>query len=239
MSYPGGKAQPGVYQRLINQIPPHHTFISAFLGHCAVTRYKRPATRTIGLDLATDALDHWRDNPIPGLELLHTNALTYLPTHFQLHDYPPRTNWPPDLLNTVVYLDPPYPPETRSNRKIYANEMSLSNHVTLLQICLRLPCPVIITSYWTPTYAEFLTKWRSFTYAAMTRGGCTRTETVWTNYPEPAALHDYRHIGTDKRDRERIRRRAANWARILATLPHHERAHVLETLTHDPEQRTH
>lgn len=36
MSYFGGKAQDGVYQTIINQIPPHQIYIEPFLGGGAI-----------------------------------------------------------------------------------------------------------------------------------------------------------------------------------------------------------
>ena len=55
-SYPGGKAGSGVYQTLINQIPPHDVYVSATAGHDAVLRYKRPAARNIAIDLDPEPL---------------------------------------------------------------------------------------------------------------------------------------------------------------------------------------
>ncbi len=56
MTYPGGKNGPGVYQTLINQIPPHDTYIETHLGGGAVLRHKRPAALNIGIDLHGPAL---------------------------------------------------------------------------------------------------------------------------------------------------------------------------------------
>jgi len=39
----GGKAGAGVYQKLINLIPPHRTYIETHLGGGAIMRYKLPA----------------------------------------------------------------------------------------------------------------------------------------------------------------------------------------------------
>ena len=41
MTYPGGKNGAGIYQRIINHMPPHKTYIEAFLGSGAVLRNKR------------------------------------------------------------------------------------------------------------------------------------------------------------------------------------------------------
>lgn len=51
MNYPGGKNGAGVYQTIINQIPPHRVYVEAFAGSAAVWRFKRPAELSYLLDL--------------------------------------------------------------------------------------------------------------------------------------------------------------------------------------------
>lgn len=58
--YRGGKAGAGVYQKLINQMPPHTVYIEAFLGHGALLLHKRPAQLSIGLDLDPRAVHEVR-----------------------------------------------------------------------------------------------------------------------------------------------------------------------------------
>ena len=43
MTYPGGKNGAGIYQRIINHMPPHETYIEAFLGSalCSETSGQR------------------------------------------------------------------------------------------------------------------------------------------------------------------------------------------------------
>ena len=60
--WPGGKDGAGVAQRLINQIPPHDVFVSAFLGDCAVMRRLKPASLSIGIDLDRENIDRWAAN---------------------------------------------------------------------------------------------------------------------------------------------------------------------------------
>ena len=43
------------------------------------------------------------------------------------------------------------------------------------------------------------------------------------NYPEPNVLHDYRFLGKDYRQRERIKRKATRWVSRLNSLPRLER----------------
>ena len=51
MSYPGGKSGAGVFQTIINLMPPHDVYVEPFLGGAAVMRMKRPASLNIGIDL--------------------------------------------------------------------------------------------------------------------------------------------------------------------------------------------
>jgi len=51
MSYPGGKGGAGIWQTIVNQMPPHDTYIEAFLGSGAVLRHKRTANVNIAIEL--------------------------------------------------------------------------------------------------------------------------------------------------------------------------------------------
>ena len=53
--YPGGKGS--VFQKIINLIPPHHTYIESHVGGGSVLDAKRPATLNIGVDLSLRALE--------------------------------------------------------------------------------------------------------------------------------------------------------------------------------------
>ena len=101
MTYPGGKAAPGVYQTIINQIPPHHTYIEPFLGDGAVLRRIRPAARTIGVESDDQVLaTHWSEM-LPGgnaesvgqsslnLELYRCDGIAWLQHFFGLHRWTP------------------------------------------------------------------------------------------------------------------------------------------------------
>ena len=94
-SYPGGKNGPGVYQTLINHIPPHDVFVSAFAGHCGVLQNKRPAGRNIAIDLDRAPLESWASavscraagNGTHGsfeIELFNCDCLEWLRVTFEL-----------------------------------------------------------------------------------------------------------------------------------------------------------
>jgi len=78
MQYPGGKNGSGVYQKIINQMPPHKIYVEPFLGGGAVMRYKRPAGTNIGIDKDPEAINLWVDCEIPDFLLFQMDALTWL-----------------------------------------------------------------------------------------------------------------------------------------------------------------
>lgn len=218
-SYPGGKAGDGVYQKIINLMPPHRVYVEPFLGGGAIMRLKRPAAASIGIDADGDVVQMWKGAIIPpNLTVLHGNALgldwlVYLVT---VGDADPKS--------TLIYCDPPYLMSTRrQHRQIYRYELSDADHVRLLTILRGLPCMVMISGYWSDLYATTLHDWRSVRFQARTRGGSMATEWVWMNFPEPLELHDYSFLGDDFRERERIKRKVRRWERRLKDMPVLER----------------
>lgn len=207
-SYPGGKAGPGSYQAIINQIPPTSLYAELFLGGGAVLRNLRPAAVALGVDADAAAVAQWAGHGIPGLRVIQGDALTVL------RSYP----WPAEA---VIYLDPPYPRWVRSSQqRLYRCELwTEEQHRDLLAAALEVPCRVIISSYYSELYAEFLAAWRTATFQAVDRAGNVRTEWLWMNYPEPLELHDSRYLGADYRARELIRVKVRRFREKLLTMP--------------------
>jgi hypothetical protein len=220
-TYPGGKNGSGVYQRLINEIPPHHAYIEPFLGSGAIMRLKRPAHVSIGVEDDIEAFSLWRGDEIPGLQLILGSALYFLAREPLLRQ--------PD---TFLYLDPPYLMSTRAcQRPLYRCEFgSEAQHTALLRLIVDLPCMVMISGYHSALYADALQRWRSVSFETRTRGGTLAVEWCWMNYPAPFELHDYRYLGQDFRERERIKRKRARWRARLAAMPDLERFTILEAL---------
>jgi DNA adenine methylase len=209
--YPGGKAQPGIYQRIINQMPPHRVYVEAFLGGGAVMKAKRPAAINIGLDLDRSAIAGFGDMIAGEPQLIEGDGIGFL------ESYP----WRGDEL---VYCDPPYLFSTRrEHRPIYRCELEDKDHLRFLAVAKQIPAPVIISGYWSEMYARELAGWRTISFQAVTRGGSLATEWLWMNYPEPAELHDYRYLGESFRERERIKRKISRWVSRLERMPILER----------------
>lgn len=64
----------------------------------------------------------------------------------------------------------------------------------------------------------------------MTRGAVWRTEYLWMNYSEPTALHDYRYLGNDYRERENIKRKQKRWRARWQSMNRLERQAILAEL---------
>ena len=127
----------------------------------------------------------------------------------------------------LVYCDPPYLMSTRRSGKLYKHEFTDAQHRQLLRVIRKLPCMVMVSGYWSKEYAEALDGWSAIQYQAMTRGGRMATEWVWFNFPAPVALHDYRYLGQNFRERERIKRKKNRWTARLQKMPTLERQALL------------
>lgn len=217
-NYRGGKNGSGIYQRIINQIPPHDMMIEAFYGSGAITRRIRRAPRVnIGIDIdpAVIAAHSGRGKGVTLIEGCALKKLRWLAARMT------RT--------TFIYCDPPYLGSARAwpDRDCYRHEMKdEAKHRELLQILKSVPAMVMISGYRCALYDGELTGWRRIDYQAMTRCGM-KAESLWCNYPQPKALHDYRFLGRDHRERTRIARKIKRLRGKLERLPVLERAALL------------
>jgi DNA adenine methylase len=121
--------------------------------------------------------------------------------------------------------------ETRGRTDLYRHEMNDQQHAALLDVIKALPCRVMISGYWTKLYAAALCNWNTATFQALTRAGKLATEWLWFNFPEPVALHDYRYLGENFRERERIKRKKQRWVSRLHTMPPLERRALLGAIS--------
>lgn len=246
--YPGGKGGAGVYQTIINHMPPHDVYVEAFAGSGAVLRAKRPAARNIAIDRSSAALaallshyisagDTDRQGDVAD-RLLSTNAVTVdntdgLRWEFVRGDCQAWFRQQIWRGHELVYADPPYLRSVRaSGRLFYEYELAEeSEHVALLTQLRALPCMVMVSGYWSELYADMLADWTTVTYTTVTLGGTVAEEWLWMNYPLPAALHDYQYLGADYRERERIKRKVNRWRQRLAAMPLLERQALMMALS--------
>lgn len=227
-TYPGGKSGGGVAETIAGLFPRHRVYIELFLGHGGVLRRKTPAARTIGIDVDPKIVDRWRSHNTgggggaAGLHVHRGDALRFLAR---------AEKWiNAHADDVVVYVDPPYLRHVRT-RLLYDHEFETpEQHAELLCRLCRLKCPVAVSGYWSPLYHQLLEGWRPISFKAMTRGGL-RTEYVWCNFPEPAALHDAFCAVNGYRERERVKKKRDRWVRRFRAMGARERQVIAEALT--------
>jgi len=217
MRYPGGKGGSGVYQTIINCIPPHDVYIETHLGGGNILERKKVARSSIAIDIDAAVIAQWKQRDIPGLSLHHGDAVEFL------RNYPFNGQ-------EFVCADPPYMAETRRGGKLYRHEYGDEDHAELLNVLLALPCLVMISGYRSELYDTRLLGWQRQDYLAMTRSGEQAVESIWMNYAPPTLLHDLRYLGENFRERERIKRKKTRWRTRLEKLDPLERAAILEVL---------
>lgn len=215
MHYPGGKG--GVFQRLINLMPPHEVYIETHLGGGAVMRNKCPARHNIGIEIDPKIIKLWAASKQVNFELVRGDAVTFLKS-YQFTG------------KELVYCDPPYLRETRKKHyPLYKYEYTYEQHVELLEIIKSLPCMVMISGYQSTLYTKMLEGWQTYSFQAACHHGVA-TEYVWMNYPPPVELHDYRYLGDTFRERERLKLMSKRWIRRFKSMPVLERQAILAAI---------
>jgi hypothetical protein len=223
-----------VYQKIISEQPPHDVYIEPFLGGGAIMRRKLPALASIGIDADEVPIAAARAMVDAGTWFLGASsdltddARVVLIVGDGVERLRSRV-WPGRVL---VYCDPPYLMSTRRRRdRIYRCEMESADHVRLLDVVTKLPYMVQISGYWSELYADRLSSWRVVRYQTMTRGGRPAEEWLWMNYPKPVELHDYRYLGRNYRDRDRLKRLRLRWLARLGRMGELERGALLSAMS--------
>jgi DNA adenine methylase len=99
--------------------------------------------------------------------------------------------------DTLIYLDPPYLPATRSTKSrksgeryhTYAFEMCDEDHRELLDVCRDSSAMIVLSGYPDPSYDRNLPGWARKEIAARAHRNSPRTECLWINPPAVAAMH--------------------------------------------------
>jgi DNA adenine methylase len=212
-SYFGSKATSGLCQAIIALMPPHDTYIETHLGGGAIMKRKPRALNNIGIDIDPRALAEFEcDYPVQRINgCAHRFLVGY--------DYQGTE---------LIYSDPPYLYHTRTSGRKYRFDYEEADHIELLTLLKSLPCNVILSGYPSALYDDLLGEWRSLELQVMNQGG-VRTEKLWFNFT-PDRVYWASYAGKNFTDRQRVKRKAANWGKRYQALPRSERLAVLAAM---------
>ena len=212
-NYFGSKATSGLCQPIIGMMPPHNTYIETHLGGGAIMQRKPPARVNIGIDIDPRAIAEFEcDYPV---QRINGCAHQFLAEY----DYQGRE---------LIYSDPPYLLKTRTSGRKYRFDYEEDDHIELLELLKQLPCNVILSGYPSALYEELLGGWSSLELQVMNQGG-VRTERLWFNFTIDR-VHWASYAGKNFTDRQRIKRKAANWGKRYQAMPPSERLAVLAAM---------
>lgn len=101
------------------------------------------------------------------------------------------------IAHAMIYLDPPYVWETRSDKLKdgrpyhgYSHEMSDDDHVAMLDAAKSSSAMVVISGYDCPLYCEHLSDWERSSRPSTAHRNSARIETLWLNAAASHALRD-------------------------------------------------
>lgn len=139
---------------------------------------------------------------------------------------------------TLIYCDPPYVLGTRKGGAIYKHEMTDEDHNRLLSVLCSLECNVMLSGYWSELYEAWLKRWSKKVFNSTTRQGSAR-EYLWCNFAlPPTRLHDYRYLGENFREREKITRQKRRWTERLKRMNLLQRHALLEAIQAEEQSYT-
>ena len=218
-NYPGNKAAHGLAQKIISIMPPHDVYVETFLGSGAILSMKKPAESNVGNDIDPVISDRWK--PLSSIQYTFTN----MPAIEVISIY---EVFPGKVL---FYHDPPYLKTVRRcDGDIYDFEMhEEASHIDLLDCISSSKQLHIISGYESGLYNKALQGWTKMTMPASSRRWQT-IEVIWFNFPVPTVIHDYRFIGKNFNDRQRIKRKVDRWIQKFENLPDLERNLIFQEL---------
>jgi hypothetical protein len=133
--------------------------------------------------------------------------------------------------HTVIYADPPYPIGTRSSSNSkYEYDFRNEDHTSLLLTLLQMDCKILISTYPNNLYKMMLHGWNCTKFKSQTRSG-SRIELLYYNFDlNEIELHDYRYLGNNFRQRERIKNKIKRHVSRLKRLDRFESLAIIDSI---------
>lgn len=261
--YPGGKGADGTANWIMRHFPPHEVYVEPFAGSGAIARRKRPAPRTLLIELDPITIEWWETigaETVPGATIIHGDGLEWWEKNCD--------RLPPSAL---VYLDPPYLLKVGAT-DLYNYRFPLKSHQRMLLAAKRASCYVALSGYRSQLYDRELGVpghtaarggdgrevsvplmrscgpspdratthwWRSSRRVQVRWSRQLALENLWTNFdPREHAPIVWESAGLNYRDNERIDKKARRWRENFLRLPEGERGHILSRMLAPHEKPT-
>lgn len=93
-----------------------------------------------------------------------------------------------DAQDTVMYVDPPYLPETRDKGRDYRHEMTRADHTDLLDCLTAAKGKIVLSGYDAPLYNKALKHWRRIEISTWADRAAKRVEVLWCNFDDMMPL---------------------------------------------------
>lgn len=148
---------------------------------------RRPGFRSNGTSGSTNVAGEWADFPDALekiIERIRPVVIHQRPALELIRQY--------DDEKVLIYLDPPYVPETRSLKSkqaegyhSYAFEMTQADHVELLETIVKSRSMVCLSGYHSTLYADALQGWGCRVFDSRAHNNAPRQELLWIN---PSAM---------------------------------------------------
>lgn len=217
--YTGHKKIPGVFQKIINEVPAHTHYLEPFGG-----------TGIIGKLLPVTTVKHFNDlnknlhicyRRIPGDTVIVTkqNAIDILQSG-------PYSSAGTD---TFIFCDPPYLHCTRAQPNLYKYEMTDTDHIQFLAAVKLLHCKIMIVHPRCELYDNALQSWRTIELK-IRYNRKTSHEKLYMNYL-PGSLQTYRYIGKDCWQRQAYKRKSVRHSRKSIPIPFEESRYLTDNLS--------
>ena len=217
--YKGNKGIPGVFQKIINEIPLHDYYVEGFAGSGAIGKLLPAGTAKHFNDLNTDILQSI--NCTAGTTVLKT-SLDILDLLQTLAVRSPET---------FIFLDPPYLLKSRNYRQLYEHEMSVLDHYNFLAAVQKLKINCMIIHPQCEMYDHALQSWRTI-QIKIRYNRKTSIEKLYMNYTRPRILQTSKYIGNDCWDRQRIKRKAQRFLNKGIHIPFPEPTYIQDIFNH-------
>lgn len=216
-NYSGNKSISGLWQFIINRIPPHSIYYELFAGSATIAKKLNdsPAVKYI-IDCNAGVLDTYICTDPSKEKIICADALQIIPTLLQ------------NDKNTFIYMDPPYRFVCRrSTKRLYKYEMTDVQHIDLLRLSSKVKCNCMISHPSNDMYDYALKGWTKEKFIVSYHGKIAE-ECIYYNYTKPIVLQLYDYVGTDCWDRQRIKRKIDSLSKKLINLPALERNAIID-----------